>query len=391
MFETGQNQGLGRRIGGRLEVFPPAEVQRVIVGCMSGTSCDGVDAAMVEISGIGLNIAARVVKCAGKSYGDTGENLRKLADQTPLSAGIVADLALELAQKHLELLREMIGGERVDMVVIHGQTIYHAPPLSWQLLNPAPIAYGLGLPVLFDLRAADLAHGGQGAPLTPMADFILFRDPLERRCIVNLGGYCNITMISNWLGEKPAVQAKPHWVAALRGKDVCSCNQLLDRLAREMFGEPFDRDGAHAAEGRIDEDALAELHHMLSLQMEESRSLGTGDELTGWLSRWKSRVRGEDLARTACAGIATVISRRGPLDRRILAGGGVKNRILVDEIMRRSSKPVSLSDEYGVPAAYREAVAMAVLGALCWDRVPITLPQVTGAIEQFVSGSWVLP
>lgn len=388
-FET--NSGFGRRIPGRLEVTPPSESRRLIVGCMSGTSCDGLDAALVEIIGNGMNLTARPLKCASLAFGDTGESLRKLADQMPLAAGIIADIALEFSLTHLELLRDLIGNERVDLVVVHGQTVYHAPPLSWQLLNPSPIAHGLGLPVLFDLRAADLARGGQGAPITPLADFFLFRDHRERRCIVNLGGFCNITTISNWPSGEPLEQAAPHWVAAVKGKDVCVCNQLLDRIARECLNEPYDRDGVHAAEGIAHPEALVELNRMLNLQSEQTRSLGTGDEMTGWLNRWKMMLKPEDLARTACAGIASMVSGKGPLDRRILAGGGVKNRALVEEIKLRSHKPVSLTDDFGVPASHREAIAMAILGALCWDRVPITLPGVTGAIEQFVSGCWVLP
>ena len=113
---------------------------------------------------------------------------------------------------------------RADLVVAHGQTVFHAPPASWQLLNAAPIARAVRAPVVFDLRQADLAAGGQGAPITPLADWIMLRahgPAAAGRAIVNLGGFCNVTILPSGAGPE-----------GVRGMDVCPCNHLLDGVAR---------------------------------------------------------------------------------------------------------------------------------------------------------------
>ena len=360
---------------------------RLVIGCMSGTSIDALDAALVDISGEGLAMQASVVRCASRPLGELAPRLRAIAEQEPFRAGEMADAARELGLLHLKLLRRLIGNDRVSFIAVHGQTVFHQPPVSWQLINPAPIAYGLGAPVVYDLRAADLSLGGQGAPITPLADFILFRSESETRTFVNLGGFVNVTRIHK---GRDAADVKS-WLGLVSGCDVCACNQLLDRLARDLLGVPFDRDGKAAAKGRVVKELQTTLHGLLRAQSVARRSLGTGDVLADWFKEYRHAPKPEDILRTACTAIAATIVTGRKSDRLILAGGGVKNKTLLDEIKARSSAAVSLSDEFGVPAAYREAIAMAVLGALCQDRVPITLSQVTGAVNPPVAGCWVIP
>jgi 1,6-anhydro-N-acetylmuramate kinase len=354
---------------------------------MTGTSIDALDAALVAIDGTGLAMKASVVRCLSRPLGELADCLRGLAEQQLTSAGDVAWVSHALSGLHTEVLCELIAADRLDLVAVHGQTVYHNPPISWQLVTPTPIAHQLGVPVVFDLRAADLAVGGRGAPITPIADFVLFRAPDETRVIVNLGGYVNYTL----LPREPAGAS----VSAVRGGDICACNQVLDALARRVFGEAFDQDGQRAWTGRVRAEAFNELVALLGAQMSSNRALGTGDELTEWIdTHWESFV-GEDLARSACEAIAEVVTRRAladvSADRLLLAGGGTRNRALMDALCERC-EVASLTDEVGVSAPYREAVAVAVLGALCQDRVPITLPQVTGARGRPpVAGSWAYP
>ncbi len=369
----------------------PRTSPRMILGCMTGTSIDGLDAALVQIEGFGLDVRVEAVKCLSRPFTEFGSKLRYFADQGKMSAKEIAELNLEFSHFHLEALREIKSEFPVDLISIHGQTVYHHPPVSWQFLNPVPIAYGLNTPVVYDLRSADLAHRGQGAPMTPLADFILYRHPRQRRLIINLGGYCNITQIPNWLGSTGGEADLHAWMHSVKGKDICSCNQLLDRIARELYELPFDPEGKNAANGEIIQTAFENLHKLLVRQAESGLSLGTGDELSEWFRELKDYCSPNDILRTATEAIAAVISRRGPVDCRILAGGGVKNKTLVEGIKRNSSVPVYLSDEFDIPSTHREAVCMAVLGSLCWDRIPITLPMVTGVMEKFVSGCWVVP
>jgi anhydro-N-acetylmuramic acid kinase len=355
---------------------------RLIAGCMTGTSIDSLDAALVEIAGLGLSMTAGFVRGLSRPLGLLAPRLRRLADQLPVAAGEIAELSREFSLFHAEVLGELAGGEPLHLAAVHGQTIFHAPPLSWQLLTPAPIAAALRCPVVFDLRAADLAAGGQGAPITPLADWVLFRQ-LAPAAVVNLGGFCNITLLHE--GATPE---------ETEGRDLCPCNHLLDGLARRLFGAPYDEGGRHALGGRIHTAALDGLLRLLAQRAAGRRSLGTGDESTQWIERWRSETGPADLAATACEAIARTIAAAVPgRPRVLLAGGGVRNLALVRAIETACAafrvEPISA---HGVPAEYREAVEMAVLGALCEDRLPITLPRITGVPAPApLAGAWVYP
>lgn len=371
---------------------------RLAIGCMTGTSMDALDAALVEIQGHGLDMRARVMATASCPLGPLTDTFRHLARDEPMSASRIAAAARDLACLHVDLLRSLLDHRTPDLVAVHGQTIWHAPPISWQLIAPWPIAHALRAPVVFDLRAADLAAGGQGAPITPLADWVLFR-PAAPAAVVNLGGFCNVTFLPG-----DARCNDPAALTSIAGGDVCPCNHLLDAVARNALNAPFDVGGGHALTGRVHAEALTDLHHTLRAIVPRhpdlpgqppARSLGSGDEADtlAWIQRWKLRLTGPDLAATACAGVGDVIAAtvrsRGNV---FLAGGGTRNAALVHRIATAADSPVALTDTLGVPAAYREAVAMAILGALCQDRVPLTLPQITGVPSPApVAGTWILP
>ncbi len=358
---------------------------------MTGTSIDGLDVALVRITGQGLAMKVTVLNCLEVELGDLAIPLKRLSLQQPLKVEEIARTAHDFGFLHLKALKELIGSSKLDLISVHGQTILHKPPLSWQLINPSIIAYGLNTPVVYDLRAADLATGGEGAPITPLADFILFRNSDETRGIVNLGGYCNVTILPP-CPEEDDPSTISTCIDNVAGMDVCSCNQLLDRIAEKLFGEQYDDTGLHAAKGKVLPEGFETLLRMLSDQANERRSLGTGDELEEWLDKYSSGHTAKDIARTACAAIAqAIVNSCQPVDRLIIAGGGVKNSTLMGEIRERATIPVVLSDDHDIPFMFREAVAMAVLGAQCQDRIPITLPQVTGVEFAPVSGCWVIP
>lgn len=362
---------------------------RYAVGCMTGTSIDALDAALLKIEGHGLEMTAHLQETVNRSLGPLGASLRKIANQTPTTAKEIAEIAKAFGEFHADTIKTLIGKKIVDFISIHGQTVFHHPPLSWQLINPHPIALKFNVPVVFDLRGSDLAHGGEGAPLTPLADFIFYRAS-ERRAIVNLGGFCNITLLPAVHQQEKAVLEAA--ITEIQGKDICACNQVLDHLARTLFNTPYDDNGKQAAQGNIQEEPFNKLVEDLLSQTDDRTSLGTGDELAGWLEQCQNIFAPQDLARTACAAIATVIIKcTAGAERLILAGGGASNLVLKEELTRRSKVPVELSDNYGPPASTREAAAFAVLGALCQDRVPITLPQVTGVKKPPISGTWILP
>jgi anhydro-N-acetylmuramic acid kinase len=374
-----------------------AERTRLIVGCMSGTSMDGIDAALVEVRGTGLEMSARFVRGASGPLGDGAAVLRRLAHGEACTAKEISQAARELALAHVAPIREACAGATPDFVCVHGQTVFHAPPLSWQLMNAAVVAREICVPVVHDLRAMDLASGGQGAPITPIADWVLFRGrgtTSGATCILNLGGFANATIWREGLG-----------VDAIRGFDICACNQVLDALARERLGAPFDCDGEHGTRGRVDDAAFEQIRSSLAGQRAAGRSLGTGDEARAIVRSATARLSPEDACATAAGAIGEVIGNvlGGAIDhaagghegsRRVLfAGGGARNAALCAAIanavcVRDPRSSVATTADRGVPIEMREAVCFAVLGALCQDGVAITLPAVTHGAPGVISGSW---
>ncbi len=356
---------------------------RLVAGVMTGTSIDGMDLALIEVRGRGLELRVALRRQHAVPLGGLAPRLRAAADQEPLTAADFAALAWEFGELHAKALDELLEGVRPDLIVAHGQTLFHRPPLSLQLLNAAPIANRFGCHVVFDLRQADLAAGGHGAPITPLADWILFRDPVSCRAIVNLGGFCNLTLLP---GDERAC------IHDVRGADLCACNQILDAVARRALGAAFDENGSRAARGTAEPRAVEGLESLLHAQQRSARSLGTGDEALAWVEEMASALAPDDLAASACRAIGGTIGaaiRELGADEVVLAGGGARNAALVAAIAAGCRRPVRFTSELGVPIECREAVAMAVLGALAEDGVEITLAAVTGrAALAGRSGSW---
>lgn len=355
---------------------------RLLVGCMTGTSIDAIDAALVRVEGSGLGMRAAYVSGASEDLGPLAPRLRAFAEQAPMSAGEIAGLMRDFSLAHARVVRTLLSTSGVRAtelaaICVHGQTVYHKPPVSWQMFNPWPLVHELGVPVVFDLRGADIAAGGQGAPITPIADWVLFRAACSR-AIVNLGGFCNVTLLESDRLEH------------IRGFDVCACNLLLDHLARELLHAPYDHSGAAAQRGVVHPSALVDLDALLARQIRDRRSLGTGDEIMHWVQRWREHARADDLAATACRAIAQAIARAiASADEIILAGGGVYNAALVAALRELVGDKVRRLDDLGVPVSMREAAEMGVLGALCQDGVPITLPSVTHVASPApISGCW---
>lgn len=367
-------------------------MKRYALGLMTGTSLDGIDAALVEAQGVANALTARVVGHVEHELGAVASVLRAAASGEPLPAIEFLRAGRTLGERHAQVAEDCVrkhlpAGERLSLVAAHGQTICHAPGegLSWQLLDPGPLAERLAVPVVWDLRQADLLAGGQGAPITPLADAALYGAPREPALVVNLGGIVNAT----WL---PGQTREP------RGGDVCPCNLLLDGLVERLVpGVGFDESGRRAARGTLSETRMAEL--MQTPGFSSGGTLGREQVAAPMLAGFCAGVTGdqavcnvladavEAIARTLAAAAAT-----WPTGRVILAGGGVRNRALVEAIRRvLAPRPVVLSDEVGVPSQAREAAGMAVLGLRSLDAAPATVPAITGASRPTVAGRWCHP
>jgi 1,6-anhydro-N-acetylmuramate kinase len=353
---------------------------RLVAGTMTGTSIDGdLDAALVEIHGHGLGMEARFVTGLSHPLGALTGDLRRVASQEPLPAGELARIARAFGEAHADALAELCAtaGVQPDLAVLHGQTVFHAPPLTWQLLDPWPVAVRLGCGVRYDLRGANTASGGQGAPITPLADWILLGGD-DDAVVMNLGGFINATFVPR----------RRHGASDIRGFDACACNHLLDRVARLRLGAAFDRDGAAAVRGTCAHDIARRISLAIapeSIRPSGRRSLGTGDEADR-LVEWTAALPPDDACRTVVEAIADAAARvlaaevPAHCPRILVAGGSARNRALTDALARRTGAVVrTTAESHGLPVHMREPTEIAILGALADDGVRYSLPQVTGA------------
>jgi len=368
---------------------------RWIVGCMSGTSLDAVDATLVQVRGQGLRMSATVADLISRPLGPLTETLAHLAaghDAPPIAymraaralGELYADVVSALAQRHPHT--------KFDLIVAHGQTIWHAPHegLSWQLFDPSPAVQRLRTPVVYDLRRADLAAGGQGAPITPLADWVLFRPTERDRLIVNLGGICNVTTLPS--GKD---------IDAITGADIGPCNLLIDGVVRRLYQDrTMDRDGRIAAQGRVNPLLYEHVRAADFFNRPQPRTTGREDFSAAWLDELvrDSLAAHEpaDIVASAVDAAARLIGDHVQQFRSepevVLAGGGAHNPVLVERVRDYCQPaPVIVSSNLGIAVEAREAACMAVLGALTQDGVRITLKQVTGCHEPALAGAWMYP
>jgi anhydro-N-acetylmuramic acid kinase len=243
-----------------------------------------------------------------------------------------------------------------------------------QLIDVKPISSSFDCEVLTDPRQRDLQLGGQGAPITPLADWIMFRDEEKSTAIVNLGGFCNVTLL-------PASSTPEE----IRGFDVCCCNLLLNTIAHHHFEVEFDCDGKSALQGTPNVEVTRAILDELTAQHDSKRSLGTNDDLGEHALQLGSHLTPEDLLASATKAIGSCITQAvSGINRVYLAGGGVNNESLIQSIRNHGT-----TETLGVPTQAREGMAMAILGALAQDGVSITLPQVTGRKETPSVVGWV--
>jgi 1,6-anhydro-N-acetylmuramate kinase len=373
---------------------------RYIVGCMTGTSLDGLDVVLMRVEGTGLSLHAAYLGSVHRPMGDLAETLRSMASgeaHPPINYMLSSrSLGMLHAEAVTELVQRFLPGDAsLNLIVAHGQTVWHAPEdgVSWQLFDPMPCVRALRTPVCFNLRQADLVAGGQGAPITPLADWVLYRHPQKHRLVVNLGGIINVTLIA------PESSTTQPASGGIEGGDVGPCNILIDGLVRRLFpGKTYDHDGQIAATGTAYLDVFHALEQHPALFGEGHHSLGREDFPDEWfntlLRTLKSKMSPADIIASAVEAVATMLTAVAAprAQEMILAGGATHNPVLVERIKALSPfEQVLTSDEVGLPVEAREAAAFAVLGALSQDGVPITLPSITGASHPGRAGMWVYP
>lgn len=379
---------------------------RLIVGLMSGTSADSIDAAICRTTGQGAEVGVELLHY--REHAHDPEVKRRVISLADLDVRGVAELHALIGEAFAKAALATIGeagmkpGD-IDLIGSHGQTIYHhsgvdgAIRATLQVGDGDMIAVRTGRYVVSDFRARDVAAGGEGAPLSPIADAVLFGrgrggEPPRRRAILNLGGIANLTV----LDDDPS---------RIFGFDTGPANSPLDRLARRLSGGALacDRDGQIARSGRVDESLLAELLErdpFLARRPPKS----TGFEMYGdaFVDRAAARRGGLDanlmatltefVARTVANGIRQCGALGTPVEEVVAAGGGVRNPALMERIAAMVAPvPVRRSDELGVPCDAREAMAFAVLADMTLRGSAAMLPPVTGAAAPKLLGKLSFP
>lgn len=362
---------------------------------MSGTSADGVDAALVAISGHGMNISARLLRHFYKPYPlDLRQRIFALRSTGAVTLAELADLGRDISLLYADSVQGVLAAENfsardVAAVAAHGQTLYHAPPNTIQWLDPALLAAKTGISVISDFRRADCAAGGQGAPLVPFADYLLFRHPARSRILLNIGGVANITHL-------PAGGAIDDLIAFDTGPGNCISDYLCRRL--DPSGPGFDVSGQRAAAATAHRRICDAFLNHPYFSKPPPKSTDGPEMIEAFLaaSRDNPLPLNELLATASLAtgrSVIDAISRfcaKVP-DELIVSGGGTENAAIMRQLRESAGKlgiqSIATTDELGVPSAAKEAIAFALLGAATLDGVPSNVPSATGASRHVVLGS----
>jgi anhydro-N-acetylmuramic acid kinase len=382
----------------------------LVLGMMSGTSADGIDVALARISGRPPKLT---VKLEGHHHAAFPAPVRRgilrLANGSPTTAAEISQLNFLLGE---EFARAAISAckswrvplRKVSLIGSHGQTIYHqgapSPFLNYPCLSstlqigePSIIAERTGVTTIADFRPADMAAGGQGAPLVPFVDYLLYRHPTRTRVALNIGGIANVTVI-------PA-RAKPKDVFAF---DTGPGNMIVDALVEQFTGgrSHYDKDSRMALRGRLLPKLLTELMDDPYLQKQPPKTAGReqfGQSCTQKILSWakQRRAKPEDVVRTATIFTSLSIANafqqfilpRTPVDEVIVSGGGARNSLMMVYLAAILGLPVIFSGELGIKPEAKEALAFAVLAYECYHSRANNLPSATGANHPAVLGKLV--
>jgi anhydro-N-acetylmuramic acid kinase len=382
-----------------------------VAGIMSGTSADGIDVALARITQPRnshdhlprLQLLAHVAvpyPAAVRKY------ILQMMNADDASVANMSRLHWRLGQLYAKAVESTLKKHpmHLDLVGCHGQTIYHqgvahsflgaSVTCTWQMGEASVIAAELGVPVVSDFRSADMAVGGQGAPLVPLLDYVAFRHPTRNRVLQNLGGIANLTVI-------PAGAAQ----AEVFAFDTGPANMVIDALMAECFDKKYDARGTTARRGRVLDVVVQDCLRTRFFQSPPPKSTGREQFGREFVARFltdcrKHSQRPEDAVATATALTARSIGcawvdfvapalADAPTDY-IVAGGGVSNATLMQMIREELDSfgkiGILTSDDFGIPAAAKEAMAFALLAYQTWHGLPGNMIAATGATQAAILG-----
>lgn len=391
---------------------PIAMRSMTVAGIMSGTSADGIDVAIVRITAPKSLAAPPKLKLLAHHGVRFPQALRKAVlaamNANSTSTAELARLSWRLGIAYSDAVTETLNAHpaNLDLIGCHGQTLYHQPrpelyagrrfACTWQAGEAQVLAGALGVPVVSNFRPADMLAGGQGAPLVPLLDYILFAHPRRARVLQNIGGIANLTAI-------PAAGSPSDVIAFDSGPG----NMLIDALALELLNKPYDRNGSGASRGSIIMLVLASALMNPYFRRTPPRTAGREQFGREYAAKFLSECRRhsakpEDALATATALTAESIlqsfrdfvlpkliaNKPAGIDY-IVSGGGASNATLM-ALLKHRLQPLgcnlSSSNEFGLPAEAKEAVAFALLAWQTLHHLPGNLPAATGAARPVILG-----
>lgn len=352
----------------------------IVAGIMSGTSLDGIDVAIVDMP------SAKLVDFRSRAY-PAALRARLLAvSNADCHTREIARLHFELAELYAKAIPR-----RVDLIGCHGQTIYHeGRRATLQIGDGSVLAARTGAPVVCDFRPADIAAGGEGAPLVPFVDYRFFRHPRRTRVALNIGGIANISII-------PA-GARLDDVIAM---DTGPGNMVMDALAAHATNGRlrYDRDGRMAARGHVNRPLLNHLMRAPFYRRRPPKSAGREEYGAEFVARLLATgLPTNGLLATAAALTAATIAQAiqrfspTPVHDLIASGGGARNPFLMAQLAAfLPGVRMATSSEFGLDAHAKEAIAFALLAYETWRKRPSNVPTATGARYAAVLGKICLP
>jgi anhydro-N-acetylmuramic acid kinase len=390
--------------------LPPA-APRLLAGLMAGTSLDGVDAALVRVTGPATAPRVRLLEFISAPYPTAvRRRVLRVAAGQPVTAGEISQINFLLgeffADAAIQVCRKAgIDPRRLDGIGSHGQTVFHQGSASveaghmvrstLQITEPAVIAERTGAVVVAGFRTADMAAGGQGAPLVPLVDYLLLSDKKQGTVALNIGGIANVTVIPAGAPAKDVY-----------GFDTGPGNMVMDGLMRAFTGgrRHYDANGRRAGRGKVLDDVLAQVLRFSFFRTQPPKSAGReqfGEKFIErfFLSRLPStqpedllRTASELTARTIAGAVRQYVVPRVGVERLVASGGGAHNRLLmacIGELLPEIK--VMRSDAFGLPVDAKEAIAFAILADRTLHGLPGNLPAVTGAHRAVVLGNVSCP
>jgi anhydro-N-acetylmuramic acid kinase len=378
----------------------------LVAGVMSGTSADGVDVALVRIAP-GRRMP-RLTLLAHEHFAYPAALRRvvlRAMNAKAISTAELARLQWRLGIAYAEAVKATARkhAAKVALIGCHGQTLYHQPShaafagrsfaCTWQAGEMAAMAAALDAPVVSNFRPADMAAGGQGAPLVPLLDYVLFAHAKRGRVLKNIGGIANLTAIPAGAGQN-----------AVMAFDTGPGNMVMDALAEKLLGKPFDRNGAMAGHGAVLGSVLKSMLRHPYFRKLPPKTAGREQFGREYAAEFLAACRAasrkpEDALATATALTAETIARAyarfvrpamgsGAVDF-IVSGGGARNATLM-RMLVQSLEPMgcalAASEEFGMPAEAKEAAAFALLAWQTWHHRPGNLPAATGALRPAILG-----